>query len=46
MLTDIAPLPMMEQEPLVRERLGAYQGVLPQRDDITVLGFRTERTKS
>ena len=46
MIAGGALLPMGEQEAAFRERLAAYQGALPQRDDITVLGFRTERTKS
>lgn len=45
MIAGSALLPLKEQEAVFRERLGAYQGGLPQRDDITVLGFRTERTR-
>lgn len=40
MLRDHAQLPLSEQYDVFANHLAAYQGELPQRDDITVLSFR------
>jgi serine phosphatase RsbU (regulator of sigma subunit) len=40
LLKEISRLPAAEQRDAVGRELSAYQGDLPQRDDITVVGFR------
>jgi serine phosphatase RsbU (regulator of sigma subunit) len=40
LLREISRLPAAEQRAAVGRELSAYQGELPQRDDITVIGFR------
>ena len=43
MIARHAALPLGEQEAAFRAELRSYQGDLPQRDDITVLGFGGRR---
>jgi sigma-B regulation protein RsbU (phosphoserine phosphatase) len=43
MIARHAALPLGEQEAAFRADLRSYQGDLPQRDDITILGFRGRR---
>ncbi len=40
LILSAAPLPFAEQEETMRKELASYQGDYPQRDDITVVGFR------
>ena len=40
LLLAISREPMQEQKNTVEEKLGEYRGQEPQRDDITVVGFR------
>ncbi len=40
LITSTAPLPMTEQREKMRKELASYQKDYPQRDDITVIGFR------
>jgi len=42
LLTRIAPLPAAQQLAAIEAELAAYQGDYPQRDDITVVGFKLQ----
>ncbi|HBG21529.1 MAG TPA: signal protein [Desulfobulbaceae bacterium] len=43
LIGSIAGLRAMEQEAAIQQELARYQGTYPQRDDITVVGFRVHR---
>ena len=43
-LRDNSHLPFSEQRKVLLEELTEYQGSLPRRDDITVMGFRIKIT--
>jgi serine phosphatase RsbU (regulator of sigma subunit) len=45
MIKRAANLPATLQKEQIRQELAEYQGMYPQRDDITVIGFRLGNKK-